>query len=111
MVSSFDAEHGEHLSVKHIAYGDILLAEEGSCSLTAVVQDLDNLVVVQQGVEALHLQLHLLLLHVKAAAPLTRPNLQYPYWPQMYMKVYGPPNPLNVGEGIGSSEKWACLVT
>lgn len=69
--------HADHLSVKHIADGDVLLVEERGSSLTAVVKDLDNLVVVQEGVESLHLQLHLLLLHVKGAAPLNRPHLSH----------------------------------
>ena len=69
--------HADHLSVKHIADGDVLLEEERSRSLTAIVNDLDDVVVVQQGVEALHLQLHLLLLHIKGAAPLHRPHLSH----------------------------------
>ena len=74
-----DTWHADHLGVKDVADCNALLVEESSCRLTAVMKDLDNVVVLQQGMEALHLQVTPLLLHIKSTAPLNRAHLQDPY--------------------------------
>lgn len=60
----------DHLSVKHIADANALLVQKSSGRLAAVMKDFDHTLVLQQGMEALLLQVTSLLLHVKGAAPL-----------------------------------------
>lgn len=60
----------DYLGVKHIADADALLVHESNCSLAAVMKDFDHIPVLQQGVEALQLQVTRLLLHIKCATPL-----------------------------------------
>ena len=54
-----------YLRVKNILNGDALLVEQGSCRLTAVMEDFDNIVILHQCMEPLELQVLPLLLHVK----------------------------------------------